>query len=228
MSSKPALLFDVDGTLLKAGGPGKRAMNTAFEKVFGVPRGMDSVSFAGSTDLGVYAEALAANGLEDPQMERFSDFEQAYCADLQKRAKEERQGWELLPGVVELLEELNRRGDFYLSLVTGNFREGARIKLSVFGLEGYFQDGAFGDDHADRNLLPDLALRRLGAKRQGSWVIGDTVKDVLCAHACSLPCLAVRTGFSSEDELRGAGVDLLIDDFSDRNGVLELLGNGVM
>ena len=38
------LLFDVDGTLLHSGGAGRRALNEAFEEIFGIPNDEELLS----------------------------------------------------------------------------------------------------------------------------------------------------------------------------------------
>ena len=44
------LLFDVDGTLLHSGGAGRRALNEAFEEIFGIPEAMKEINPNGLTD----------------------------------------------------------------------------------------------------------------------------------------------------------------------------------
>jgi phosphoglycolate phosphatase-like HAD superfamily hydrolase len=57
-------------------------------------------------------------------------------------------------------------------------------------------------------------------------VIGDTPRDIQCAHAHGCRCLAVATGPFSTDELRDAGADFLLDDLSDPDAFWQLLGLG--
>ena len=59
----------------------------------------------------------------------------------------------LLPGVVELLEELAAAEDTCVGLLTGNWEIGARAKLAPFGLNRFFDFGAFGEDGVRRNEL---------------------------------------------------------------------------
>ena len=65
-----------------------------------------------------------------------------------------------MPGIRELLDALEPRDDMALGLLTGNFEEGARIKLQHFDLWKYFRCGAFGDDASDRNHLVPVAMQR--------------------------------------------------------------------
>jgi phosphoglycolate phosphatase len=90
-----------------------------------------------------------------------------------------------------------------------------------FGLAHFFPFGAYGCDHADRNLLGPIALERALHHTSQSflpgdtWVIGDTPKDIACAHAMGARCLAVATGRYSVTELSSAGADVAVPSMRD-------------
>jgi phosphoglycolate phosphatase-like HAD superfamily hydrolase len=137
---------------------------------------------------------------------------------------------DVMPGIRELLEQLHRRSDVALGLLTGNFEEGARIKLAYFDLWKYFPIGAFGGDSADRNELVPVALRRARDRGVGDipvsrvLVVGDTPHDVACAHAVGAVAIAVATGGYSVDRLRETGAEYVFKDLSDTDAFLRLLG----
>ena len=117
----------------------------------------------------------------------------------------------LVPGIPELLDWLAGREDVTLSLVTGNYEPVARLKLRRAGIGSYFAtgQGGFGSDSEDRAVLPGIARRRAG--RDGvahpphdTVVIGDTPRDIACARADGVRCLAVTTGPYDAPELHGA------------------------
>ena len=111
------------------------------------------------------------------------------------------------PGVPPLLETLSARDDVLLSLVTGNIEPVARLKLRAAGIGHHFPSGqgGFGSDHEDRTLLPPIARRRAGDHpRAGTLVIGDTPRDIACAHADGLRCVAVTSGPYEAEELADA------------------------
>lgn len=211
------LLFDIDGTLIKSGGAGKNAMETAFEELFRIKGGLEGISFAGSTDLGVYDKALALNQIDKKSAIPEPLFRARYLALLQKFLVENREGQEILPGVESFLSHCQIREDIYLGLVTGNYHEGAKLKLSHFNIDRYFKEGAFGCDNADRNLLPPLALKRITEKgyilppKEKIWVIGDTVKDIECAKANHLPSLITFTGFSPREEILRKNPEMVVE-----------------
>ena len=122
----------------------------------------------------------------------------------------------VLPGVRELLNELAAIPGVVVGLQTGNWREAAEIKLARFGLAGYFEVGAFGDDQPDRGALPILA-RSQAEETTGlvigpgqTVIIGDTALDVACARTWNMASVGVATGRTSRDELRAAGADLVV------------------
>ena len=139
-------------------------------------------------------------------------------------------GKRVLPGITPLLDALEPDARHFLALLTGNYADAAEVKLGHFDLWRYFRCGAFGEDHGDRNHLVPVAMHR--ARAQGlplhvepahAIVIGDTPRDVACAHAHGARCLAVATGEYSAEVLRGAGADVVFEDLSDTSAVLHAL-----
>jgi phosphoglycolate phosphatase len=222
------LLFDIDGTLILTGGAGSRAMGRAFEDVFGVVRAFDGVPMAGRTDTRILSEAAARAGvaLTDANQRRFRD---RYAECLLDALPEPGHHKTVLPGVRPLLEALERRPDVFLALLTGNDRQGARLKLEHFDLWRFFRCGAFGDDAHDRNDLFAVAMRRArerGAPDVGpeqTIVVGDTELDVGCAMAAGARSVAVATGSSSAGALRQSGADVVFDDLSDIDAFLAVI-----
>ncbi|PYO01410.1 MAG: hypothetical protein DMD91_07740 [Candidatus Rokuibacteriota bacterium] len=105
----------------------------------------------------------------------------------------------------------------------------ARVKLRSTGLWPLFRVGAFGSDDADRRRLPAIACARARALTGREFpfervtIIGDTPLDVDCARVCGARAIAVATGFHSGAELAACRPDLLFDDFSDVERVLDAL-----
>ncbi|HET6762318.1 MAG TPA: hypothetical protein VFH27_01570, partial [Longimicrobiaceae bacterium] len=155
------VLFDIDGTLLMAGGSGKRAIQAAMMQVYGTAGPIDHYSFGGRTDPQIVTELLAAEGWEREAVEAgFPVLWRAYLANLRR----ELQACTVrtLPGVPALLDAVEARGgEVLLGLLTGNVAEGAKLKMDAAGL-GFsrFAVGAYGSDHGARPELPAIAARR--------------------------------------------------------------------
>ena len=216
-------LFDIDGTLVDTGGAGLKSLQEASLEIFGHEG--PSLDLAGSTDLGIVAGIHAHFEIE-PTPELIETYLRAYLARLEWNLANGGFPGQVLEGVVEVLSELSTREGVTLGLLTGNTEEGAAAKMRHFGLHAYFPFGAYGCDHADRNKLGPVALERAAAHSdrrftpQETWVIGDTPKDIACAHAIGARCLAVATGRFSITELEQAGADAVVASLKDALPVL--------
>jgi phosphoglycolate phosphatase-like HAD superfamily hydrolase len=220
------VLFDIDGTLLLTGGAGQRGMEQALASEFGITRPTENIPAAGRTDWAITTDLFRFHGIE-PSEANWSKFTAAYFEALPK-VLGEREGT-VLPGIVELLEILQARDDVRLGLLTGNFEQGAWLKLKHYAIDHYFRFGAFGDIHHSRDDVAHLAFaeshRHVGAPVSADrvWVIGDTPADVTCARAIGAKVAAVATGMFSLEELASTQPDCLFQDFSDPQPLLDRL-----
>lgn len=223
------VLFDIDGTLVLTGGAGMRAMDRALEAVLGMRAAMTGVPLAGRTDWSILQDAIrpAGHELDDRLLKEIRD---EYVKALGEEILKPGHGPKaVMPGIRELLDALHARPDVFLGLLTGNFAEGARIKLEYFDLWRYFRCGAYGDDAADRNALVPVALERAaecglnGVPADRIFVVGDTPNDVACAHAAGARAVAVATGSYTVDQLRETGASDVFRDLSDARAFLTLL-----
>jgi phosphoglycolate phosphatase-like HAD superfamily hydrolase len=203
-------------------------MSLAFRDVFGVRDALDGITMAGRTDPWILADALSAHRVPS-DASALLRFREVYLRHLTIELEKPGARKGLMPGVRELLDVLCRRDDVYLALLTGNYEEGARIKLEYFDLWRYFSCGAFGDDAPQRNGLVPKAVARVAACGGPSFavadtvVIGDTPLDVACAAFSGARSIAVATGSHGVDELRAAGADAVLHDLRDTAAVLRVL-----
>lgn len=206
-------LFDIDGTLVDTSGAGMRSLQEASILLFGGEG--PALDLAGSTDLSVVALIHAHFGVESTA-ERIEAYFNTYLGCLDRNLAGGDFPGKMLEGVPELLAELSSQPTSTIGLLTGNISGGAASKMRHFGLSHYFQFGAYGCDHADRNLLGPIALERASQHAARSfrpdeiWVIGDTPKDIHCAKAIGARCLAVATGRYTVEELQLAGADVSV------------------
>ena len=223
------LLFDIDGTLVLTGGAGMRAMNRACADLVGHDAALQGITLAGRTDWIILHETLEKHGrvMDDALLD---ELRTRYVVHLREEILLPGRGVKAaMPGVRTLLDVLQDREDVALGLLTGNFAEGARIKLEYFDLWKYFPCGAFGDDAADRNALVPIAVAR--AKASGIadvafervMVVGDTPFDVACALAVGAVPIGVATGGFTVDQLRDSGAGIVFKDLSDTEAFLELI-----
>lgn len=222
------LLFDIDGTLLLTGRAGLRAMVRAFKELFGRDDPFNGVAMAGRTDTFLLSQALTLAGFADDEAThtRFREIYLGMLAEEIEKPGTGRKG--LMPGVRPLLDELAGREGMHLALLTGNYREAARIKLAHFDLWQFFAWGVFGDESPDRNMLARFARERAAthapvAAAADIVILGDTPFDIECAHAIGARAVGVATGGHPAAELRAAGAHDVFEDFSDTRAVVDAL-----
>jgi len=221
------LLFDIDGTLIHSGGAGLHALKSGFKERFGIDDDLDDIEVAGMTDSGIVVSILNKHKIP-PTNENVSGFLDSYVHFLSHELPRRRGN--LLPGVLELLQQLKSRSHLVLALLTGNVSRGAQLKLEHYGVWHFFEFGAFADDHRDRNRLGPFARARAREKHGREFaaseidVIGDTPRDIACGRALGARTIAVATGTWSRDELAKHKPDFLIDDLSNVQTVINTLG----
>ena len=234
---KRLVLWDVDGTLLRAGESGRMVFDRAVARALArdlSPDVLAQVSMSGKTDPQIAREILVLAEVADADVDRhLPDVLRHLEAELEAAAGRIRETGYVLPGVEELLPALHADPDVLQSVLTGNLAANAAVKLGAFHLERWFdlEVGAYGSDHHDRTELVPIA--QLKAKRTygrefgpaETWVIGDTPRDLECARAGGARCLLVATGRFGFEELAGLDADVVLGDLSDVDGVLALLAS---
>jgi phosphoglycolate phosphatase len=209
-----------------SGGAGGRAMSRAFEELYGVRDAFSGVPFNGRTDAWILSRAAERHQVDPASL---PDFKPLYLTYLARELHEPGPRKGIMPGVRPLLDALSARDDVFLALLTGNFADGARIKLEYFDLWRYFACGAFGDVIHERNHLLADALSRVEAcggvtaDPSRTIVIGDTPLDVGVALFGGARSIAVATGSHTTDELRTSGADVVFEDLSDLERVLAVV-----
>lgn len=224
------LLFDIDQTLVSVrDGIGRHVVGHSFRQTFGidVTDYLQTFSFAGQTDRAIMARLADHAGISAVDADaRWEQFRASVEQQMLDGVRPE--NVDVLPGVRDLVETLRHDSRYSLGLVTGNIRRIAFHKLGVAGLDHAFEHGAFGCEHANRSLLPPLALHRVNAAYQTSFtaadcvVVGDAPNDVQCARDNGMTCLAVATGGIDAARLRLAGADVVVESFADVDGVLQI------
>src|ERR1700726_907170 len=225
--NKRLLLFDIDGTLIHSGGAGVHALKLTLAERFGIADDLHDIEIAGMTDSGIVVNILKKHRIPTTN-ENIAAFLDSYVHFLSLELP--RRKGKLLPGVLKLLEQLKSRPHVVLALLTGNVSRGARLKLEHYSVWHFFEFGAFADDHRDRNQLGRFARARAKEKHGREFsadeidVIGDTPRDIACGKALGARTIAVATGSWSREKLAEHKPDILIDDFSNVDRLIDTLG----
>jgi phosphoglycolate phosphatase len=224
------VLFDIDGTLLTSEGMGRASMQNALAKVFG-SSGNPSYRYDGKTDKQIVRDTMRLEGHSDAHIDsHMEQLIELYLEGLRSGAKSAKFNVQPLPGVVEILDALEKRDDVVLGLLTGNIEPGARIKLTAAGINpDRFRINAFGSDHEHRPELPAIAQRRasetLGLNIRGERVIviGDTPADIECGRSLGARAVGVASGHYTVDQLEAHNPYATLPSLADTQQVLEII-----
>lgn len=210
-SPRLLVLWDVDHTLIETRGIGRAIYDHAFPAAAGKPLAK-LAAIAGRTELDIMRESLRINDIE-PTDEMVRQLAAALVRGYDGARDELRTVGRALPGAEAVLRHLAGDAAVYQSVLTGNLREVARIKLEVFGLDPYvdLEAGAYGDDNPERAKLVAIAQDRANVRAgtvfgNGTTVlVGDTPNDVAAGRAAGVRVIGVATGKTTTDELQEAG-----------------------
>lgn len=232
------VLWDVDHTLINAGGAGLELYRIAFAELFGGEMPVPA-SMAGRTERAIVLEVLTLAGLPEPRG-KVAAFHAIMAAHAPEVADLIREHGTALPGAAEALAALamagtgDANGDEHFAglvvqaLLTGNIRPLAEVKLGALGLTEHLDldVGTYGDAHEVRAELVGPARRRAaqayGADFSGeaTVIVGDTPLDVEAALVTGARAVAVATGYFSVAELTAAGAHVVLPDLTDTGRVL--------
>ncbi len=212
------ILFDIDGTLIHTRGAGVKAFGKTFETEFKVFDSVQGIEFAGRTDPSIVRDIFKRHQIESSP-ENFKRFFDCYVFWLDYLLCKSDGG--ICPGVWNVIHMLSRLPHPPLiGLLTGNIRLGAEIKLRHFQIWEYFEMGAFGNDHENRNELAVLARERsvelLKESLRGEEIIvvGDTPFDVQCGQKIQAKTLAVATGPFTVEQLEACRATWSVPDLN--------------
>ncbi len=211
-----AVLWDIDGTLLYTGGAGAVAWQRAFADLYGVEANIAEHTRSGMTDPEiteiVFEEVIGRKGSEEERAAVVAKY-----LEYMPAAVAESKGYEVKPGIAEILPRLAEAG-VVQGIVTGNVEPAARIKLARGDLDRYFTFGGYGSDARDRVEVTEKAIER-GGEAAGAPLdlaatiaVGDTPRDVTAGHGAGIRVVGVATGAYSVAQQEEAGADWAIED----------------
>jgi len=220
--------------------------------VFNLDTDIDVVQHHGSTDPLILVKVLVHHGISRQiAMSKLAQLTTAMVDHFHTNKARAGEGLEVLPGVRELLEELSKRENVCVCLVTGNMEPIGLGKMEALDLAGYFNKpsffGGFGSDHCSGNfeeswkdraefvrIAAQKAEKLLNNNSSGSSSsssikrrvhVGDAPMDVQAAVAAGAKALGLTTGIYTKDELlEVAPESVVLDGLEDIDRVLEELG----
>lgn len=225
MSAPLLVLWDIDHTLIETRGVGYEIYAASFEKVTGRPLAK-MAEMAGRTEPVIFRDTLALYGIADsPGL--YARFAEEQAQGYRDRIAELRERGRALPGAGDALRALSNRPGMLQSVLTGNTRSAAELKLSAFGLDPYLDmdAAAYGTDSDVRAGLVAIARQRADSRTGRTFgpgttiLIGDTPADVTAARQGQARIVAVATGSYSPQDLADAGAKTILADLTDTSAL---------
>jgi len=230
---KKLVLFDLDGTLLDAGGAGRTALCKAMEKLYGVKPSFPLSLISGRTDLDNFSivYGLIKKG-KKPSAAEMKKIQKTYLTFLAEEvhASVRCKRYELVAGAEKLLNFLSKQKDVILALGTGNLEEGAQLKLAPSKLDKFFKVGGFGEDGHTREEMLKVAVKRAEKKYkvkilpENVYVIGDTHHDICAAKNCGFHSAVLTNGFGDKQKIQRAAAELELPDLKDISALCVWMG----
>jgi phosphoglycolate phosphatase len=221
------ILFDIDGTLLRAGDPAhQQALVEAFEEVYGIPVTLEGVQLAGMLDANIARALFEINSIDiHDGSQLLSQMMLAMGSRYRRAVLEIDLSERLLPGVGAAIDACNSRS-WGTGVLTGNARSVAHAKLEGVGLADLLVTGAFGDSAIERAHLVEVAI---AAAREASGavygtsrtvLVGDTPHDIRAARDSGSKVVAVATGRFDVHTLAHYEPDAVVPDLSDTDAFI--------
>ena len=202
---RPAVLLDVDGTLLDTDYLHVLAWWQAFQDTGHGPIAMSAIHRV----IGMPSEGLVRHLVGE-------DDEKTVDAH-SKRYEPLRENVKPLPKTADLLRTCADRG-LAVVLATSGQESDLEWMLPAIGAGDAVTGATTSADVDQGKPEPDLlttAMRDHGLDPQRTVVVGDTVWDVEAAQRAGLPCIGLTCGGISAQELHDAGAAAVYDDPAD-------------
>ena len=226
------VMFDIDGTLLFPGTLARKLLDRAIEDNIGESPRLALEDVAGYTDPVIVGNALRRMGIKvDRIQNRVDAILENYLIELRKDFPKYTEP-HLYDDGVSLADTCRKKG-WGVALLSGNLREGARIKLERFGIWDDFAFGVFGDDAASRSdllwLVPEMAWDALGESYTHAHIImvGDTPNDARIAVENGSRSLIVCRRPEWRSKIEAEQPTWLVDSLEETDKILEWMEDGL-
>jgi len=208
---KIKLFWDIDGTLLHTFGAAAIPFAQAVSRFAGQDVQIERKKLSGFTDYEIARFLLDSKNIK-PSLREITEILTNYSQCLLEHLQNSEA--KIIKGIYHSLTELSKMPNIELAIATGNFLEGAKIKLDFVQLSDFFDRRNLfcsTEKNWSRDLIINAAKKSLKSNQYGV-VIGDSIRDILSAKNSNLPVVAVATGAHSQIELLELNPDYLLEE----------------
>ena len=199
------VIFDLDGTLLHTLDDLYYSTNYALEQFNFPTRTYEEVRTFVGNGVKVLIEKAVPKGKNEYVEEVLEVFKEHYKSHSMDHIY-------IYNGIKELISELKKM-NIKIAVVTNKFHAAAEMIV-----EKYFKDDflvALGESkELNKKPHPDMCnkvLSILNSKSENTLYVGDSEVDILTAANANLKCISCSWGFRTEDELKFAGANIIIE-----------------
>ena len=209
-STRPAVLFDVDGTLLDTNYFHTVSWWRAFQDI-GEQVPMSSIHPL----IGMGSDQLVHRLLDRDSSEASDGHSKHY-----EHFKDEIRAF---PGAADFLRELSKRGARVVLATSSDEEDLERLREAV-GADDAIDEAVSKGDVEHSKPAPDIfeaALKKFDLDPERTLVVGDTRWDVEAAAKLGLQVVCVLTGGSTREQLEAAGAVAVYEDVAERLAQLD-------
>jgi HAD superfamily hydrolase (TIGR01509 family) len=204
MADTPAVLFDMDGTLVDSNYLHVHAWTLAFHDV-GIAVESWRIHRSIGMDGARLLETLSGDADDDTQ-KRAKDLHLRYLREAAPLLRR-------LPGARELLERI-RSLDMQIVLATSSSQEELALTRPVLDCEDLLTAATSSKDVDVAKPEPtiiEVALQRAGADAGDAVYVGDAVWDIIACDRAGVRAIGLLSGGVSRGELENAGAEAVFE-----------------
>ena len=217
---KLLFLFDIDGTLLSPASLSRKLLNEAITEITGFLPDLQYKDVAGCTDPSIVEKALGKAGISPTETSELLSRILDYYSEKTEEVFPVSEKPFVYEDAVVFLDKVVASGSA-VGLMTGNINRVAKVKLHRFNLWSTFPFGVFGDDVAEKSIMPRIAQERAwdfyrqAFRLEHMIIVGDTSSDAYAASENGSRSIIVCRKPEHRDEIISAEPGQIVDTLDD-------------
>jgi HAD superfamily hydrolase (TIGR01549 family) len=215
-----AVIFDLDGTLVTFTLDVKACRTKVIRYL--MEQGFPSSLFSMKETAFDMLVKTKKHGIEE---QKFAEVKKMVYSIVESFELQAARKTEMFPGIPETLKAL-RDMNLKIGLCTISGEKATKYVLDHFGLEEFFDVVVTREDVSEvkpASVHLKVVLDALDVWAQEAVLVGDSVKDVVCATSLNVVAVGVTTGLSSMDDLTLSGAHYIASSATDIQNLIQQL-----